>query len=161
MGVYAVLLHAIGGSIIWLEAHLREVQFRRLVYVGMGKLETSSEDGGTPEDNVFLANLVLLIYILSAAKPHEIHNTRAVAEVGDDAFLPDTGGELLKTEYAALYLHERHVARQLADAVNTAAVDVFVGIIFEQLSPRSDVEILAQDVPPSGADTRQILYVLI
>lgn len=161
MGVYAVLLHALGGSIIWLEAHLREVQFRRLIDVGMSKLETSSEDGGTPEDNVFLANLVLLIYILSAAKPHEIHNTRAVAEVGDDAFLPDTGGELLKTEYATLYLHERHVARQLADAVNTAAVDVFVGIIFEQLSPRGDVEILAQDVPPSGADTGQILYVLI
>lgn len=80
--------------------------------------------------------------------------------MGDDAFLPRTGGELLETEYPPLYLHVGHVARQLADAVNTAAVNIFVGIIFEHLSPRGDIDILFQYVPASRADTWQEFYVL-
>ena len=161
MRVKSVLLHALGGAVIRLQSHLRDVELRCLVYVGMGELESPVEDGGTSEDYIFLANLVLLIYVLSASEPHDIHHPHSVGEVGDDAFLPRTGGELLETEYPPLYLHVGHVARQLADAVNAAAVNIFVGIIFEHLSPRGDIDILFQNVPASRADTWQEFYVLV
>ena len=127
----------------------------------MGELVSSVEHGGASEDYVFLVYLVLLIDILSASEPHYVHHPGAVGEVCHDALLPHSRGKLLKTDYAPHYLHEGHVARQLAYAVHTAAVDVLVGEVLKQLPPRRDVQILCQNVPSSRTDTRQILYVLV
>ena len=52
--------------------------------------------------------------------------------------------DFLVAEYPTLDLHIGHVGGQLADMEDFGAVDIFVGIVFQQVTIRVDAELLAQ-----------------
>ena len=67
-----------------------------------------------------------------------------VVEMGYHPFLARTHLKLLKTQYLALQLDERHVLRQLVAMVDTTPIDIFIRIVFQQLAEGLDVEFTAQ-----------------
>ena len=83
-----------------------------------------------------------------------------VGEVCHDTLLARSHLKLLKRQYASLYLHEGHVARQFADGIYTTAVDIFVRIILQQSTPGAHLEFLLQQLLALRPYTGQIHYVL-
>ena len=61
----------------------------------------------------------------------------------------------------AFYLHERHVARQFADAVQPTAVHVAVGVVLQQVTDGFDAEFFAEHLLPVGTYPWQVLDVLV
>ena len=84
----------------------------------MGYVYASVIDVGTTEDDVFLADSVVLFGIFPTIEPCQVHHfATAVGKMGHHTFLACTHLERFKAEDAALDLHKRHVARQFWDAV--------------------------------------------
>ena len=144
-----------------LHAHVVELQVGGALHVGVCKLVTALEYSGLAEDDVFLSRLVVGVDEFGAVEPHQVYHTMSVGEVCHDAFLPWSHGKLLETQYAAFDLDERHVARQLVNAIDFGAINVFIGIVFQQVTPSSDIELLAQYLFLSRANARQIHDVLV
>ena len=67
----------------------------------------------------------------------------------------------LETEDMALHLYEGHVAVQFANVVEPASVNMFVGVILQQIAERLNAQFLAEHLFAIGADPRQILDVLL
>ena len=128
----------------------------------MAQLDAVVEDGGLAEDQVVCADTVVLLGILAAGtEPHEVHDARAVAEMGDDALFTRTHLEGLKAQDMADDLHERHVARQLVDGVHLRAVHVLVREVFQQVAKGLDAQLVAEYLLAVGAYARQVHDVLV
>ena len=138
------LLHLVCGDIVWLHAHLRELHVVSLVHIGMTELIASAIRCRLAEDDIPLAHLIIIIYVFGAIEPDNVANASAIGDMSNYAHLARLHGELLETEYAPHHLHERHVAPQVADIVYLAPVHIFIWIVFEQVTPCADAELLAQ-----------------
>ena len=67
----------------------------------------------------------------------------------------------LEAEDMSLHLYKRHVAREFTDGIEPAAVDMLVGIVFQQVTKGLDAQLVAEHFPAVRAYARQILYVLL
>ena len=157
---HARLLHPLGGDIVGLHAHLRELQIFSKVDVGMCYLIASAEYRRSSEDYILHTHLIILVYVLRTREPYEIHHAVVVGEVCHDTLLARSHLKLLKRQDVSLYLHEGHVARQLADGIYATAVDIFVRIILQQATPGAHLEFLLQQLLALRPYTGQIHYVL-
>ena len=126
----------------------------------MGQLVASAIDGRLAEDDIVGVHLQVFRQLLYTYEPHEVDNSRAVGEVGYDSLLARSLLKLLEAEDVSLQLDVGHLARQLADGVDAAAVDVFVGIILQQVAERTDVQLPLQDFFPMRSDPRYIFDIL-
>ena len=155
------LLHLLRRGVIRLHAHRGEFDALRLVDVGMCKLVAASIDSRFAEHDVVDSHLIIIIYVLRALPPHEVHHAMAVAEVGHHALAPSTHGKLLKRQYPAPYLHKGHRAVKFVDGIYAAAVHILVWIVFQQVAPCVDVELAVEHGSALGTHAREKLYVLI
>ena len=154
------LLHLLGSDVVGLHAHLGELQFGGALYLGMRELEASAVYRGASKHDVVFAHLVGLVNVLRAGEPHEVDHSPAVGEVSHDALLACRHLELLKREYPAAYLHERHVALQFVYGIDAAPIHIFIWIVLQQVAPGAHAQLLVEHVLLIGADSRQIHYVL-
>ena len=106
----------------------------------MSELITTAEDSRSAEHHIFLAYLVTLSHILRCLPPYEVYHTMSVGEMSDKTLLARRHGKLLKTEYPATNLHKRHCTFQLINTIYFTAVNIFIGIVFQQVAPRLDIE---------------------
>ena len=84
----------------------------------MGDVDASVKDVRTSEDDIFLADGVVLFRVFAAIKPSEVHDLAApVSKVGHHTLLAGTHLKRLEAQDAAFDLYKRHVAIQFADAV--------------------------------------------
>ena len=128
----------------------------------MRHVDASVIDVWSSENDIFLADGIALFGIFAAVEPREVHHlARPVGKVGYDAFLAGTHLEGLETEDVAFHLYERHVARQFADGVETAAVHMLVRVVLQQVAIRHDAQFLAQHFLALRSHPRQVLYVLL
>ena len=161
-GVESHLLHLLRRVVIGLHAHSRQFQLVCSVDVRMGYIDASVVDVGTSEDDIFFADGVALLGIFPSVEPRQVHHlSGTIGKVRHDAFLAGTHLEGLETQDVALHLYEGHVAIEFADAVQPAAVDVFVRIILQQVAKGVDVQFFAEHLPPVRTNPRQVLYVLL
>ena len=140
------LLHLLRRGVVGLHAHRRELQRIGPVYIGMGHVDAVVEDGGFTEYDIFDTDLIGLLGIFPALEPHEVHDTRSVAEMGHHTFLAWAHLEGLETENFADNLNERHVARQLVDGIDLRTVDILVRVIVDQVTISEDSEFFTQNL---------------
>ena len=155
------VLHLLGGHVIRLHTHFREHQLIGLVDVGMRELEATAIDGGTSENDVFDTHLITVVDVFRGIEPNQIHHAMSVGKMGYDALLACAHSKLLECQDMSFDLHKRHIAPQLVDGVDTTSVDVFVGIVFQQVAPRVDIDFFVEDVLSSRTHTGQELDVLV
>ena len=134
------------------------MQFLGGVNIGLRHVYPAVEDVGFSEDDVFLANLVILFGILASRKPREVHDALAVSEVGHHALLPWAGLECLEAHDVALDLDIGHLGGHFPDAVYLAAVDIFVGEVLQKVIKGSDAEFVFQHLVPLRAYAREVFY---
>ena len=128
----------------------------------MGDVNATIIDVGAPENDIFLANGVVLLDVFSPVKPRQVHHFSAtISEMCHYTFLAGTHLESFKTQYVAFHLDKRHVAIQFAYAVKSAAVHMLIWIILEQVTVGLDAEFIAQQLLAVRANARQELDVLI
>ena len=155
VGVQAAPLHAFRGVVVGLHPHVRQHQSLGRVDVGMGHIDAPVEDGRLPEDDVFRVYLVTPQKVLDALEPHEVHHTCPVGEVSHQPTLTPFA-EGLEAEDFSFQLDIRHVAVNLMDVIETAAVDVFIREIVEQVVQGMEGQLLVEDSCPLRAYARQI-----
>jgi hypothetical protein len=78
--------------------------------------------------------------------------------VGDESLLA-TLSHGLKAEYLSAQLNVWHVAVNLADAIDAAAVDILVGEVIDEVAHRKYLQLLVQDIGPLGTYAGDIFYV--
>ena len=154
------LLHVFSGRIVRLHAHIVECQFADLVNLRMGYLISAAVDGRFAKDNVFSILGIILIYVFRPVEPHEVDHSVAIGELGNDAFLPRSHRHLLEAKYSSFQLHIGHLALELVGGEDVSAVDVLVGIIFEQVAPCGDIELFVQYLLTRRTNPGQVLQVL-
>ena len=160
--VEARLLHLLRCVVVGLHTHSRQFQLVSLLHIGVNQLDATVEDLRTTEDNIFCAYLVFLQGTVGIVEPREVHHlTQPVGEVGNDTLLASTHLEGLEAEDMSLHLYKRHVAREFTDGIEPAAVDMLVGIVFQQVTKGLDAQLVAEHFPAVRAYARQILYVLL
>ena len=113
------------------------------------------------EDQIVLTGLVVLLGILAAIEPHQIHDASTIGEMGYDTLTARSHVESLKAQDAPHDLHEWHVARELADFIYLAAVHILIGIILQQVAESLNTEFFFQQLLAVGAYARQIHDVLL
>ena len=78
----------------------------------MGDVDATIIDVGATEDDILLADGIVLLGIFATVEPGEVHHLAGiVCKVGDNPLLASTHLEGFKTENMPLYLYERHVTR--------------------------------------------------
>ena len=160
--VEAGFLHLLRRVVVGLHTHCRQFQLVGLFHVGMYQLDAAVEDLRTTEDNIFCTYLIFLEGAISIVEPGEVHYLAvAVGEVGDDTLLASPHLEGLKAEDVALHLYKRHVARQFTDGIESAAVDVLIGIVFQQVTKGLDAQLVAEHLAAVWSYAGQILDVLL
>ena len=160
--VQASLLHLLRSVVVGLHTHRRQFQFLCCVDVRMGDVDASVIDVRPSENDVFLADGVVLLGIFAAIEPRQVHHlATSIGKMGHDAFLAGTHLKGLETQYMPLHLHERHIARQFADAVEPAAIDMLVWVVFQQVAKRLDTQLIVEHLLPAWTYSRQVLYVLL
>ena len=127
----------------------------------MRELIATAIDAWLAEHDVFHTHLVLLVNILRTVEPHEVYYPMSVAEVAYNALLARSLTELLERQNLSFQLHERHIGLQLIDAIDAAAVNVFIGVILQQLTPRRNAELLLQNLGAPRSHAGQVLDVLV
>ena len=86
----------------------------------MGHLYPSVKDAGLAKDDVFGVYFVFAEGTLAIDKPYEVHHpAAAIGEVGYHTLLAGAHLKRLEAQNIAAHLYERHVARQLLDAVES------------------------------------------
>ena len=113
------------------------------------------------EDQIVGAYLVVLLGIFASVEPHQVQNACAVREMSHHTLAARSHLKGLKAEYVADDLHERHVARQLTHLVDFCAVNVFIGVVVQQVAIGVNAEFLAQHLLAVGPYARQVHDVLL
>ena len=145
-----------------LHTHGREFQFVGSINIGMGDVNASVKDVRSSEDNVFRTYFIALLGIFPTIEPCQVHHLPCtIGEMSHHPFFAGTHLEGLETEDMTLHLYEGHVAVQFANVVEPASVNMFVGIILQQIAERLNAQFLAEHFFAIGADPRQILDVLL
>ena len=158
-GVQAPVLHLLRRDIVRLHAHGAELHIGSLLNVGIDKLIPAVVGCRLTEDDILYAGLVLVVDPTAGIEPYDIHDITAIGEMGYDALLP-AFAKLLKTLYPPTDLHQRHIACQLTDGVDLRPVHIFIRIILQQVTPRSDVELTCQYILALWSHAREIHDVL-
>ena len=127
----------------------------------MGEVDAVVEDRGLAEHEILGTDLVGLLGVFATIKPREVGDGSTVGEMRYDAFFPRTHRESLETQNVADDLYERHVARQFVDGVDLRAVDIFVRIVFEQVTIGLDTELIAQHLLAVRPYARQVFDILV
>ena len=155
------LFHRFCRHVIRLHAHGRQLHVFRLFDFRVRKLVAPAIDGGSSEDDIVFLYRIVSCDILRPREPNQIDYASAVGEIGNHPFLAGADREFLEAENLSANLHERHVGRQLVDAIDTAPVNMFVGEIFQQIAISADLELFLQNLLSRRADPRDILHILI
>ena len=158
-GVQSPVLHLLRRDIVRLHAHGAELHIGSLLNVGIDKLIPAVVGCRLTEDDILYARLVLVVDPTAGIEPYDIHDITAIGEMGYDALLP-AFAKLLKTLYPPTDLHQRHIACQLTDGVDLRPVHIFIRIILQQVTPRSDVELTCQYILALWSHAREIHDVL-
>ena len=126
----------------------------------MGKLVTPAVYHRFPEHDVFFSYFKVFRDLLCSCEPHEINKSRTVSEMGNDAFLACSHAEFFEICELTHYLNERHVTAQLVDAIDFRAVNIFIRIIFQQVTECLDAQFFFQQFLAMRSNARNIHYVL-
>ena len=100
----------------------------------MGDVDAVVEDGRLAEYHVFRTYLITLFGVFPALKPHEVGNACAIGEVSHDTLLARPHLEGLEAENMSHDLYERHIACEFVDGIDLRPIDMFVGIVLEQVT---------------------------
>ena len=161
MALETAFLHLLSGGVVGLHTHAGELQRVGTVDIGMGDVDAVVEDCRFTEDHILYTDLIGLLGILAALEPDQIHDARAVREMGDHTLLTRPHLEGLEAEDMSYDLNEGHVARQFVDGVDLGTVDILIGIITQQVAIGTDTELIAQNLLPVRSHSWQVLYVLV
>ena len=63
-----------------------------------------------------------------------------IGEVGHDPFLTPAPAKLLKTQNMPANLHIGHCSVKFVDMIDSGTVHIFVGIVFQQVTPSADAQ---------------------
>ena len=131
-----------------MHAHGRQFQLVSLLHIGVYQLDAPVKHLGTTEDDVFCTYLVFLEGTISIVEPCQVHHLAiAVGEMGYYTFLAGTHLERLKAENVPLHLYKGHVARELTNGIEPATVNMFIGIVFQQVTKSLDAQLFAEHLP--------------
>ncbi len=132
-----------------------------VVDIGVGKLVAATIDGGSAKDYQLFANGVVLVDILGTLKPHEVDHAMTIAEMAHDALFAGTHGIFVVAQHASADLDKGHVAADFADAIDAAAVYIFIRKVLKQVTPGLDAKLFAQNLFLLGPNARKIHHVLV
>ena len=127
----------------------------------MSHVDAVVENGRLTENDIFDTYLVRLFGIFPSLKPHEVHDTCAIAEMGYHTLFARSHLKRFETENLAHDLNEGHVACQFVDGINLRTVNIFVGVVVKQVTISEDPEFFTQNLLATWSYAWQILYVLI
>ena len=111
--------------------------------LGMRNVHRVTECFRSAEDDVFRSRPILVGDIFKSLKPDEINGAGVVREFPDQSFFASFTNRI-EEDNASFELDVRHVARDLADPVEPAAVDMFVRKIVQQVFERDHVDLFLQ-----------------
>ena len=127
----------------------------------MGEVDAVVEDGGLTEDHIFRADSIGLLGVFATIKPCKVGDGGTIRTMGYDAFFTRSHGEGLEAEDMTNDLHIRHIAREFVDGVDLRAVDIFVRIVFEQVTIGLNAELIAQHLLAVRPYARQVFDILV
>ena len=159
-GVQSRLLHLLGGVIVGLHSHLREVDVGLQVYLGMCHVDAASEYGGFTEYHVLHTWTVSVKCVFDSAEPNQVGNCGSIGEMGHQT-LASALAYLLKTEYLTLELDIGHGAVNLLYLEDTAAVNVFVREVVEKILQRVYLELTFKEGGSCRTYAGQVLDVTL
>ena len=110
------------------------------------------------EDDVFLADPVVVFHRLGFGKPYAFHQPVAVGEYAAESH-PRAFALKFELQEPSAYLHGGHLPFQFLYLIEPALVEIAEREIVQQLAHRADAELLLQRVGPERSHTLQIHYV--
>ena len=128
------------------------------LHLGMRQTDTPVEKGGLGQHQISNAATIGLGHPLGTVEPHQLHEARAIAESCHHA---TTAPLALHAEVHDLpfELHIGHAVLQIADAVDDAAVHVFVRETVEHVAYGCDLQLLVEDAGTGRANALEELDV--
>ena len=142
--VQPALLHLLGGVVIGLKPHGGEVEFRRIIQVGMGEVDAVVKHSGFAKHQILGTYLIILLGVFTTIKPGKVADAGAISKVCHYALLTRAHRKGLETQDMTNYLYKRHIACKFVDGVHLRAVDVFVGVVFQQVAVTLNAKLVAQ-----------------
>ena len=126
----------------------------------MLKIKFSIEIGRFSKDYIFNARFVFIQNKTNALKPHQLNRITSVGKISNKPLFW-TFTHFFEADNLPFDLNERHFFRNLVQVIIAAAVDVFVGIMPQQIFCRMNVEFFRQQICFFRSNTGQKFYVLI
>ena len=127
----------------------------------MGEVDAVVEHRGLAKDEILDTDLIGLLGIFAAIEPREVADARTIGEMSHHTFLAWSHGEGLEAQDLSHHLHERHITRQFVDGIDLRTVNVFIGIVFQQVAIALNAEFIAQHLLAIRAYTRQVFNILV
>ena len=118
------------------------------------------EERRLAEKNVFGTDMVCFPDCTHRAEPQHLYHPRSVAEQSHEALLGALAGDRHRHE-APLQLHRRHVALEVGDAVDAAAVDIVAWEMPQKVVGRSYAQLLLQKLGTVRPYAFYKLYIVI
>ena len=142
--VQSALLHLLGGVVIGLKSHRCEINLRSIIQVGMGEVDAVVKHSGFAKHQILGTYLIILFGVFATIKPGKVTDAGAICKVCHYALLTRAHRKGLETQDMSYHLYKRHVARKLVDGVHLRAVDVFVGVVLQQVAVTLNAKLVAQ-----------------
>ena len=127
----------------------------------MGEVDAVVEYCRFAEDEILGTDAIGLLGVFATIKPREVGDGGAIRKMGHDTLLARSHGEGLEAEDMTNDLHIRHIAREFVDGVDLRAVDIFVRIVFEQVTIGLNAELVAQHLLAVRPYARQVFDILV
>ena len=117
----------------------------------MCQVETPLEDRGLAEHHVFMAGLQGSLQPPDSLEPHQVDAARGVGEGGREPSSLLFPHRAHGTQHSA-QLDLLKVLGQFCDPMEHTTVHITEGIMLEEITEGVDVQVLAQELSPQGAD---------
>ena len=127
----------------------------------MSDAEPAVVNAWSAEDDVLFAHLIVLIDVLQPIEPDEVNHAMTIAEVGHGKLLTLACADFLVGKNLAFQLNKGHIGLQFIDVIDAASVDILIRVVFQELSPRRNAELLLQNLGAPWSHARQIFDVLV
>ena len=158
LGVEKGVLHLLGRGVVALQTGGVVDAVVDRVELGVGDVEFAVEEGRPPEQGILRARLVTVGDVADTLEPHQLDYPRAVGKQGGEAPAGPLSVGVVRDD-ASPQLNVGHGAVDLAYLVGLAAVDVFVGVVVEQVEIGEYLQLLVEEFGPFGSDSGQVFYI--
>ena len=158
LGVEKGVLHFLGRVVVALQTGGVVDAVVDGVELGVGNVEFPVEKGRPSEQGILRARLVSLGDVADALEPYQLDYPCAIGKQGGETSTGTLAVGIVRDD-ASPQLDVGHGAVDLAYLVGLAAVDVFVGVVVEQIEIGMYLQLLVEEVGPFGPDSGQVFYI--